>query len=689
MTEIFNQISVPKIPETHEKLSEKNTLEEFKNALTAIEKEYSKNIESNEAAQIMMKQSQEINTILIRKYPDFFGKIQKAIWYDQGNAYSGQISTLLDIIQHGTFHQKKYFIEMMESAENGESEKALKLYEQHFIGTKVGNEIITLFENSKLKLSLEQRVLNLFDAHAKSGELKKSVIYNIIEMYSGGKGVAQSFLRNIPKSNLDTLFSLLPEIEISCSRGNKESLIQRIDTLDIDILYKESFFDALNKIRSLGSEKDRKNDMVFYYGIEQYYFAQINVGKEKEELKENKTGGLHFLVLETSFPNLKKTALQEKNNKLNYLIEKCVKEDGKIAINSKEFKKQLLEIFKGSEIGTRLENNNLSGKEALKIVVEAAKEGVKQTRTSLKSIDPTFNEEKLTQLKKEDKEKLQILLNSDAKSDVKIDVLRKYGITSKEFKNEEEKMAFLQSLQKDIKLQTASSFTESILTDKTKLAAFETYWNGGSVEVFNKAIENREQEIQQEKALQESSSKQGEKSNNRTYEFNQIDFSKTPFHEIISTKVGDISFSVRKDSEDTSTVLYKGMEISGIKTRNLSEVPEMIQFIRDTGLDIFGSHISDIFTIINNRQSKKGGEEQINLKDGLGSNEKHIILKSMADILIPGIDTSNKEKLEENFKNIQRNGGMLEYLLQNKKEYITMDNSININAFKNSLKKTT
>ncbi|NCP76898.1 hypothetical protein GW830_02025 [bacterium] len=69
-------------------------------------------------------------------------------------------------------------------------------------------------------------------------------------------------------------------------------------------------------------------------------------------------------------------------------------------------------------------------------------------------------------------------------------------------------MAFLQSLQKDIKLQTASSFTESILTDKTKLAAFETYWNGGSVEVFNKAIENREQEIQQEKALQESSSKQ-------------------------------------------------------------------------------------------------------------------------------------------------------------------------------------
>ncbi|NCP76896.1 hypothetical protein GW830_02015 [bacterium] len=61
----------------------------------------------------------------------------------------------------------------------------------------------------------------------------------------------------------------------------------------------------------------------------------------------------------------------------------------------------------------------------------------------------------------------------------------------------------------------------------------------------------------------------------------------------------------------------------------------------------------------------------------------------MADILIPGIDTSNKEKLEENFKNIQRNGGMLEYLLQNKKEYITMDNSININAFKNSLKKTT
>ncbi|NCP76897.1 hypothetical protein GW830_02020 [bacterium] len=59
------------------------------------------------------------------------------------------------------------------------------------------------------------------------------------------------------------------------------------------------------------------------------------------------------------------------------------------------------------------------------------------------------------------------------------------------------------------------------------------------------------------------------------------------------------------------------MEISGIKTRNLSEVPEMIQFIRDTGLDIFGSHISDIFTIINNRQSKKGGEEQINLKDGL------------------------------------------------------------------------
>ncbi|NCP76899.1 hypothetical protein GW830_02030 [bacterium] len=56
------------------------------------------------------------------------------------------------------------------------------------------------------------------------------------------------------------------------------------------------------------------------------------------------------------------------------MIEKCVKEDGKIAINSKEFKKQLLEIFKGSEIGTRLENNNLSGKEALKIVVEAAKE---------------------------------------------------------------------------------------------------------------------------------------------------------------------------------------------------------------------------------------------------------------------------------------------------------------------------
>ncbi|MDD2891769.1 MAG: hypothetical protein PHQ95_02285 [Candidatus Gracilibacteria bacterium] len=648
--------------------------------MESIKKKYLTNTSSQEAKNLIIKQSQEINDILIRKYPDFFGEAQKASWYDKGNVHSGQMGALLDIIQYGTPDQRKYFIEMMNSAENGESGKALKLYEQYFIGTSIGNNIIAFFENSGLVSFLNKMILNELSNHEKSGNMENSSIYEIINKSPYGKNVAQNFLRSIPKEHLSVFLSKLSEIETMCSNNDDNGLIQMIDELDVDLIYKEQFFEALNKIRSLGSEKNRKNDMVFYYGIEQYYFAQINVGKEKEELKENKTGGLHFLVLETSFPNLKKTVLQEKNNKLNYLIEKCVKEDGKIAINSKEFKKQLLEIFKGSEIGNKLENKTLTTKEALAIVADAAKEGTKQTRTSLKSIDTTFDEERLSQLKKEDKEKLQILLNSDVNIDVKIDALRKYGITSKKFENEEEKVSFLQSLQKYIKLQTASNFTESILTDKTKLAAFETYWNGGSVEVFNKIIEKRDQEIQQ--------AKQEEKTSNRAYEFNQIDFSKTPFHEIIPTKSGDISFSIRKDSENTSTVLYKGMEISGIETRNLSEVPEMIQFIRDTGLDIFGSHISDILAIMNNGQTKKGGKEQINLKDGLGSNEKHIILKSMADILMPETDTSNKEKLEENFKNIQRSGGILEYLRQNKKEYITVDNSININAFKNSLKGT-
>lgn len=131
---------------------------------------------------------------------------------------------------------------MMNSAENGESEKALELYEQYFIWTNIGNNIIAFFENSALMSYSIQNTWKTLKDNTSNAARK---LYNKLASIED-KDVLQGYLQyfKIPKKNLNALFSRLSDIE-STSNNNIEDIVKIIGSLKIDPFFVQLFFIGL------------------------------------------------------------------------------------------------------------------------------------------------------------------------------------------------------------------------------------------------------------------------------------------------------------------------------------------------------------------------------------------------------------------------------------------------------------
>jgi len=133
------------------------------------------------------------------------------------------------------------------------------------------------------------------------------------------------------------------------------------------------------------------------------------VEKERNELLKFKDT-TNFSILVTSFPHMDKIVLKEKNNRLENLLENFIDKNGKVTLESGNFKKELLDIFRGSDIGKELEEKTLSPKEMLGIVASASAEKIQQTAKSIQKIDSSFSKEKLSKLQKEKPEEYKGVL---------------------------------------------------------------------------------------------------------------------------------------------------------------------------------------------------------------------------------------------------------------------------------------
>lgn len=99
-------------------------------------------------------------------------------------------------------------------------------------------------------------------------------------------------------------------------------------------------------------------------------------------------------------------------------------------------------------------------------------------------------------------------------------------------------------------------------------------------------------------------------------------------------------FQIRKDTDKgQSTVSWNGMEISGVNMsdtksmkENINQAMDSMQFLKDSGLDIFTTDIPKIIDAVNNRASRKSGEK-IDITDGISVEEGFILLESIGKII--------------------------------------------------------
>lgn len=106
-----------------------------------------------------------LNGILAREYPDFFGEAQKTKWYNDGGIDIERTILLLDIVKYRPPERQKHFIDMMDGLENGNTDHALGLYQEYFIGTEIGREILIRFEQSGLQFYLTKDTLKTLEKY--------------------------------------------------------------------------------------------------------------------------------------------------------------------------------------------------------------------------------------------------------------------------------------------------------------------------------------------------------------------------------------------------------------------------------------------------------------------------------------------------------------------------------------------
>ena len=156
-------------------------------------------------------------------------------------------------------------------------------------------------------------------------------------------------------------------------------------------------------------------------------------------------------------------------------------------------------------------------------------------------------------------------------------------------------------------------------------------------------------------------------------------------------------FKIRKDTnKGESTVLWNGMEISGVNMsdtksmkENINQAMDSMRFLKENGLQVFGEKIPAIIDAVNNRP-ERNGKERINLSDGINPEEQKELLETIGQVF--GIETSQKEldSLKKDFHTASlQSGGLLRRLQQKgyaKDDFI--DTFTITNAIAKSIKQT-
>lgn len=673
-----------------------------------------------------------LNVLLAKEYPETFGKIQDEVWYRKGGASFEKISLILDLANsqekwEGGESLVQTFIRMMHlSQSENTKDSAMFCCEHYFMGgakkanewregnVNYWNDIKWAFPDSELEKLKQERILENIEKQKNTQIMKEWTIYALIySQYAKGeewgKTFAKTLFANIPELEFTALLKKLPKIEEFCDTNNQAGILDLVKEWDIEIdpLYICDFLNWIAAISYLGTEE--KNNPLWVIKQNFYFEASkklsletLNIEKERDAIVAKSTSSKNwhsFEIIDKSMPNLEPWERQKKNTEFHKLLKDILGEDTNVCIKipSSEFKRRLLNIF-GDSPSLRAKLMGANGwKEALGIIAQALEEKHASETKELKEINPKF-ESTLSELRKnkpEEYRKLRDILASNRSIEEKIKTLKTHGLIQGDIP-EEKKEAYIQLLTEHLETKTNLDGVKDILHDKKKLEAFNTYWNGGSLEVFNKAIEKRDQEIQQEEKLWTQEKQEGKNNPMKSYDTLQslsIHFQAIENGKIVTYKVGNSDVYIKKDSENEISIFSDGVPIRGIKVTDKKNPQEDIQkamnsvrFIKDCGLSIFGTNLPKIIEIINNKQKWKG-ERKINLADGLdaGGEEEKILLRYIAKMI--DIDAAlSIENLKKQFNEISNTSGLLSRF-QKKPGYVT-NNSLNMTTILGDLEKT-
>lgn len=667
------------------------------------------NTPQNEVRELMenTKFINTLNTILAKEYPDFFGQAQGKEWYTKDGISFSKLRVMLDILKYRPEERTDDFLKMMNGPKEGKMEESLRIYENYFIWTEIGLEIMSSFKNSRFVSDLKNRTRETLAQFNKNQDKGTERTHSIIDVTGDDMTMLMENFSKIPERDLKALLSRLPVIETFCLENDEKGLKENMDNIDIDEQYKSLFFAELTKL-SVSWDIQR---VKFYANLSIDYYKENNAKNERDIIRGDTINneGINWhrkpdkekrftIISKENFPGLDDEVLESKNERLWNLLNKTIDPNGWYQISSKALKEELLEIFKWSPLEKRLSGAN-GGKQALEILASVAEQEKRSTNKEMKAIENTFDSKKIEELQKNDPEgysALKKLLESNQSIDVKIDALEKYGIISGNTIKPEDKERFITLAKQSFTSQMQSQIIRSTLDDKVKLQAFESYWRGDikSPEELNAKIAERDKEIKQAE-----DSKQGKETQihpMKSYDNLQsfgTDFSKIPDGRIITYKDGESDIYIKKDSKNEISIFAGGVPIRGIKITNetdpkadITKAMDSVQFIKDCGLDIFGTSLPKMIDIINNKQKGKW-ERKIDLADGLnpGGEEERILLQYIAKMV--DIDAALPiENLRREFSEMRNGHGLLPRL-QKKPGYVTA-NSLNMTTILGDLEKT-
>lgn len=314
-----------------------------------------------------------------------------------------------------------------------------------------------------------------------------------------------------------------------------------------------------------------------------------------------------YSIIEKSFPGKENEKIREQKNAE---FEKFLNDDdlfskGKIIVTTQGLKNRLGKIFVGTKIWDKIDKS-IDGREIFDLLSIGLSEQQAFQGKNLKKMG--FDSEKWKKFQEENILKsgkiIEKLHDSKISTDEKIKILLENGLLDRE------------------KIPTDSQGKERLIeeflhltktTEKTRIFSkensedFSASWKSGNFIEFNKKIQEQE-EVREKKELQE---KQETKMSSAIPFDSNANFREIPINKPMINGNGAETVFINKNENGTIS-LYSpsgNITIEGITINNekrpfedIKKAIGSIQFLRETGLEIFGPHILSIINLINNKQ---------------------------------------------------------------------------------------